>query len=322
MLRLTAFPLLMALAAPLLAQVSQDQPPVIKVEVNVVSVLCSVRDKHGAYVGNLTKDDFTIFEDGKPQTIRYFNRENDLALTIGLLVDVSGSQENLIGVERQAATQFFASVLGKKDMAFLISFGSESELLQDYTNSHRLLRDALDKLRVNAAVTGLQPGPVPTISQPRGTVLFDAVYLATTDRLKGEVGRKAIVLITDGVDQGSRLKLQDAMMAAQKADTVIYSIYYVDPSAYRSRGSWGFAPSDSDLKKMSEETGGRLFRAGRRTSLDDIFRQLQEELRNQYAIGYTPANEAKDGRFRKIEIRMRNNEYKVQARKGYFALTP
>jgi VWFA-related protein len=322
MLRFTVFPLLLALAAFAPAQVPEDQAPTIKVDVDIVNVLCSVRDKRGAYVANLTKDDFAVFEDGKPQTIRYFNREKDLALTLGLLVDVSGSQENLIGVERQAATQFFAAVLGKKDMAFLISFGSEAELLQDYTNSHRLLRDALDKLRVNAAVAGLHPGPVPTMSKPRGTVLFDAVYLATTDRLKGEVGRKAVVLITDGVDMGSRLTLQDAMTAAQKADAVIYSIYYVDPSAYGSRGSWGYAPSDSDLKKMSEETGGRLFRTGRKTSLDDIFRQLQEELRNQYSIGYTPTNEAKDGKFRKIEIRMREKDWKVQARKGYFAVTP
>ena len=222
MMRFAAFPLFLTLMVPLVAQVPDDQAPVIKVDVDVVNVLCSVRDKHGAYIANLTKDDFTIFEDGKPQTVRYFNREKDLALTIGLLVDVSRSQENLIGVERQAATQFFASVLGKKDMAFLISFGAEAELLQDYTNSHRLLRDALDKLRVNAPVTGIQPGPVPTISKPRGTVLFDAVYLATTDRLKGEVGRKAVVLITDGVDQGSRLTLQDAMAAAQKADAVVY----------------------------------------------------------------------------------------------------
>ena len=322
MLRFAAFPLLLTLLVPLAAQVPDEQAPVIKVDVNIVNVLCSVRDKHGAYVANLIKDDFAIFEDGKPQTIRYFNRENDLALTIGLLVDVSGSQERLIGVEREAAIQFFAAVLGKKDMAFLISFGSEAELLQDYTNSHRLMRDALDKLRVNAAVTGLHPGPVPTISQPRGTVLFDAVYLATTDRLKGEVGRKAVVLITDGVDQGSRLKLQDALMAAQKADTVIYSIYYVDPSAYGSRGSWGFGPSDSDLRKMSEDTGGRLFRTGRRNSLDEAFRQLQEELRNQYAIGYTPLSEAKNSGFRKIEIRMRDKEWKVQARKGYFPVTP
>ncbi|MEN6603400.1 MAG: VWA domain-containing protein [Bryobacteraceae bacterium] len=322
MMRITAFPLSMILMIPMAAQVPDDQAPIIKVDVDVVNILCSVRDKHGAYIPNLTKDDFTIFEDGKPQTVRYFNREKDLALTIGLLVDVSRSQENLIGVERQAAAQFFASVLGKKDMAFLISFGAEAELLQDYTNSHRLLRDALDQLRVNAPATGLQPGPVPTIYKPRGTVLFDAVYLATTDRLKGEVGRKAVVLITDGVDQGSRLTLQNAMSAAQKADTVIYSIYYVDPSEYGGRGSWGYTPSDSDLRKMSEETGGRLFRASRKTPLEDIFRQLQEELRNQYAIGYTPANPEKDGKFRKIEIRMHDKEWKVQARKGYFAVKP
>jgi len=322
MLRPSACLCLLVCLAQLTAQAPGNQEPLIKVDVDLVNVLCSVRDKHGAYVANLTKDDFAIFEDGKPQTIRYFNREKDLALTVGLLVDVSRSQENLIEVERRAAAQFFSSVLGKKDMAFLISFGSEAELLQDFTNSQRLLRQALDKLHVNAAVAGLQPGPVPTMSKPRGTVLFDAVYLASAERLQGEVGRKAVVLITDGVDQGSRVRLEDAIRAAQKADAVIYSIYYVDPSAYGPRGGWGFTPSDADLKKMSEETGGRLFRIGRKTSLEDAFRQLQEELRNQYAIGYTPTNPAHDGRYRKIEIRMREKDWKVQARKGYFAATP
>src|SRR5262249_48767296 len=150
--------------------------------------------------------DFVLLEDGKPQTIKYFTKETDLPLTIGLLIDISGSQARLIEDERRAAYQFLSQVLRKKDMAFLISFGPEAELLQDFTNSPKLLQSALDGLHVESQGGGLHPGPVPTASTPRGTVLFDAVYLAATEKLKREVGRKAMVLITDGVDQGSRLK--------------------------------------------------------------------------------------------------------------------
>src|SRR2546422_4390891 len=202
----------------------EDAAPTIQVEVNLVNILASVRDKHGALIPGLSKDDFVLTEDGRTQEIKYFARETDLPLTIGLLVDVSGSQRNLIDIERQAAYQFFSSVLRKKDMAFLISFGEEAELLQDFTGSPRLLQAGLERLRVNSGATGIHPGPVPTISQPRGTVLYDAVYLASTDRLAREVGRKAIVLITDGVGQGSRLKLEEAVRASERSDAVIYSI--------------------------------------------------------------------------------------------------
>jgi VWFA-related protein len=308
-----------------LAQPAPEQPPTIKVEVDIVNIFCSVRDKRGGFVSNLTKDDFTVFEDGKQQTVKYFTRETDLPLTLGMMVDVSGSQERLIDTERNAAGQFFSQVLRKKDMAFLISFGAEAELLQDLTNSPRLLRSALDQLRLNAGATGIGPGPVPTISQPRGTILFDAVYLAANEKLRGEVGRKGMVLITDGIDQGSRVKISEALGAAQRADAIIYSIYYVDPGAYQRGGGgiWiGGAPSNSDLKRMSEETGGHLFRVDRKHTLQDIFKELQEELRSQYAIGYTPGNANKDGGFRRLEIRVRDKDMKVQARKGYFAIKP
>src|SRR5687767_6966891 len=215
---------------------AEDEPLSIKVDVDVVNILCSVRDKKGAIIGNLTKEDFTLFEDGKPQQIKYFTRETDLPLTIGLLVDVSGSQARLIEEERRAAFEFFSQVLRKKDMAFLISFGSEAELLQDFTNSPKLLQHALQELKVNSGVGGLHPGPVPTASQPRGTVLFDAVYLAASDRLQKEVGRKAMVVLTDGVDQGSSMRREGAIEAAHRADAIIYSIYYVDAMAY---GGWG-----------------------------------------------------------------------------------
>jgi len=301
---------------------AEDLPPPISVEVDVVNILASVHDKHGGLIGNLAKDDFSILEDGKPQTIKYFTRETDVPLTIGLLVDVSGSQRNLIDIERQAAHQFFSRVLRKKDEAFLISFGEESELLQDYTNSARLLQDGLAQLRVSSGVSGIHPGPVPTMSQPRGTVLYDAVYLAANEKLRPEVGRKIIVLITDGVDQGSKLSIKDAIEASQKADTVIYSIDYSDPSAYGG-GMMVFGHvSDSALRQMSDETGGRVFKVDRKHTLDDVFQQLQDEMRSQYAIGYTPTNPNKDGGFRKLDVRVGDKNLKVQARKGYYAIKP
>jgi len=317
-LKLIALAVLTALGSP--PQQPREEPATIKVEVDVVNILCAVRDKNGRLVSNLEKDDFIVKEEDQPQDIRYFARQTDLPLTMGLLVDVSRSQENLIEIERRTASQFFSQVLRKKDLAFLISFGSEVELLQDLTGSTTLLRDGLDRLEVRGSVGGIGPGPVPTAHQPRGTVLFDAVYLAATEKLKQEVGRKAIVLITDGVDVGSRLKLKDALEAAQKADTIIYSIYYVDSGAYYRGGGWGFSVSDSDLKKMSEETGGRLFRVSKKNTLDEIFREIQEEMRSQYSIGYTPTNSEKDGGYRRVEISPKQKGLKVQARKGYYAL--
>jgi VWFA-related protein len=304
--------------APLAAQ---DEP--IKVDVNVVNVLASVHDKKGALINSLQKDDFQLLEDGQQQTIKYFTKETDLPLTIGMLVDVSGSQANLIDIERRAASEFFRAVLRKKDVAFLISFGADSELLQDITGSPRLLQEGLDRLRLNAGVSYGGGGPVPTANTPRGTVLFDAVSLAATDRLQKEVGRKVIVLITDGGDQGSTFTIKRAIEDAQKSDAVIYSIYYVDPSAYMGRRggfSFGDAGCESCLKQMSEETGGRVFKVDRGHSLQDAFRQLQDEMRSQYAIGWTPVSDRKDGAYHKLEIKVADKNFKVQARKGYYAI--
>jgi VWFA-related protein len=295
----------------------QEELPTIKVDVNLVNVMFTVRNKSNGLISTLTKDDFTVYEDGKAQTTKYFTRETNLPLTIGLLVDVSGSQETLIPQEKNAAGQFFDQVLRPKDMAFLISFGADAELLQDATSSPKLLKRGLEGLRLSTSVGGLHPGPVPTSSKPKGTIMYDAVYLAANEKLKNEVGRKAIVLITDGMDYGSSYKLKDAIEMAHRADTIIYSIYYVDQRAYYGRGFGG--ASDGDLKKMSEETGGRLFHVGRSNTLEDIFRQIQEEMRSQYALAYSPTNEARDGSFRKLEIRPNDKTMKVQARKGYYA---
>ena len=220
---------------------AQDQTPTLKVDVDVVSILATVRDKKNALIPNLQKDDFTVLEDGKPQTIKYFTKETDLPLTIGLLVDVSGSQDNLIDIERRAATQFFTQVLRKKDEAFLISFGEESRAAaglhgQSAPADRRpepVARQFRSRRHPSGSGAHHQPGRA-------GTVLYDAIYLAANEKLKGEVGRKVIVVITDGVDQGSRLTRSQAIEAAQKADAVIYSIDYEDP---RFHGMFGGRPA-------------------------------------------------------------------------------
>lgn len=296
----------------------QDLGEVLKVDVDVVSLYCTVHNKQNGLVGSLTKNDFDLAEDGKAQTIKYFSRETDIPLTMGLLIDVSGSQANMIDNERQAGSQFFSSVLKKKDVAFLISFGADSELLQDITGTPRLLQQGLGRLKLNTGYSGPTAGPVPTMNKQRGTVLYDAVYLAAHDMLATESGRKAIILITDGEDEGSKLSMKAAIEAAQKADSIIYSILYVDRRFY---GGFNMGYSgESVLKQMSEETGGRLFTVGGKNTLDSIFEQIQEEMRSQYLIGYTPTNTNKDGSFRKIDLKTHDKDQKVQVRKGYYAM--
>ncbi|SRR5579871_105360 len=299
------------------SQKPEEAPAPIQVEVNLVNILATVHNKGGGLVGNLNKEDFSLSEDGQTQTIKYFTRETDLPLTIGLLVDVSASQRNLIDIERDAAYQFFSQVLRKKDLAFLISFGEDAELLQDFTGSPRLLQSGLKNLQVNSGVQGIHPGPVPTVGQPRGTILYDAVYLACNDQMTHQVGRKAVVLITDGMDEGSRLKIDEAIRAAQRSDTVIYSIYYVDRAAY-GFGYFG-GVTDAYLKRMSDETGGRVFKVDRKNTLPEVFKELQDEMRSQYAITYAPTNDKRDGSFRRIDLRVSDKNLKVQCRKGYYA---
>ena len=307
------------------SQQDQSSVPTLSVNVDLVNVLFAVRAKKGgALIPNLTKDDFTIYEDGKQQTIKQFSRETDLPLTLGLLIDISASQENLIGIEQNAASQFFSSVIRPKDEAFLISFGHTTDLLQDYTNSPRLLRSALNGLQGDSGGVVFSgpagnPGAIPQTGPPKGTLLYDAIYLASNEKLKSEVGRKAIVLITDGDDQGSYYKIGDAIESAQRANAIIYSIYYVDHMFYLRAGMLGGGGGESELRKMSDETGGHVFVVNKKHTLDDVFKELQDEMRNQYSIGYRPTNDKRDGTFRHIEIKTTNGDYKVQARSGYYA---
>ena len=295
-----------------------DDVTTISVDVQVVNVLATVRDKKGRIVSDLTRDDFIVEEDGKPQEIRYFARQADLPLTIGLLVDTSVSQERVIGPQKQAAAQFFDEVLRQdKDLAFLISFDVDIELLQDLTNSGKLLRTALQRLRVQGSRGGLHPGPVPQSRRPVGTALFDSVYLASQEVLKGQVGRKAVVLISDGNDYGSRVKREEAVEAALRADVVVYGIRYFDREFYFRAGASG-GGGGSTMNKFAKATGGNLFEVKKKMTLNAIFDQIQQELRNQYSIGYRSNQDPGTPGFRKIQVRAKRKDLKVQARAGYY----
>ena len=257
--------------------VSQDQAgsqeSTIKINVDLVNILFAVRAKKGGQlIPNLEKSDFKVYEDGKEQKIQHFSRETDLPLTLGLLIDISASQESLVDIEREAAASFFSSVVRKKDEAFVISFGKRHESaagLHQFSATAECGIAGFAARRTNAddrggPIPNVNTGPVPTSGTPKGTLLFDATYLAANEKLKSEVGRKAIILITDGEDQGSYYKIHDAIEAAQKADTIIYSIYYVDHGFYMQAGMMG-GGGKHDLRKMSEETGGHVFTVSRNT---------------------------------------------------------
>jgi VWFA-related protein len=298
--------------------VTQEPMTTLKVNVGLVNLYFNVKDHHGGLVGGLNKDDFQVFEDGKPQTIKRFEREADQPLTLGILIDTSVSQTRVLPMTREIGASFLRDVLRPKDMAFLISFDVNVDLLQDYTSSAHDLRVALDKTHINGGggfgggVPGIGQGPLPTGSIPRGTLLYDAIYLASNEKLRQEVGRKAIIILTDGEDQGSQMRIQDAIEAAQKSDVIVYVILEADRAYYPA--------GDSEMKKVCGETGGRVIDVGNNyDKLKRAFQQVSEELRTQYNIAYTPTNQKRDGTFRKIEIKVSNKDDKVQARKGYYA---
>ncbi|MCW5962918.1 MAG: VWA domain-containing protein [Bryobacterales bacterium] len=294
-----------------------DSGAIISMDVQVVNILASVRDRKGKFVSDLSKENFVLKEDGKPQEIRYFSAEANLPLTLGLIIDVSVSQENLIEEEKRSAQAFIEHVIDDNDLAFVITFGPDTRLEQDLTSSRRLLTKSLQNVQVRgAAYSPVTPGTNPN-SVPRGTVLFDAVYLAANEILRPTVGRKALVLITDGIDQGSKVDINAALREAQLSDVVVYSILHYDMGFY---GPFSLGTADYDLGKMARETGGTLFKPKRNQPLSEIFQAIQDELRNQYSIGYTPTNSNQDGSFRQIDLSTAQKGLKVQTRRGYYAV--
>ena len=291
----------------------QEQLPTFRSGVEVVNIFFTVR-KGKTLVANLKKEDFEVKEDGQPQKIKFFSAETDLPLTMGIMIDTSGSMAQVLPDEQELGSQFVRQTMTPKDLAFLINFDVNVELAQDMTSQPKDIARELNKTKINVGgaaggIPGIGQGPVP-IHRPRGTALFDAVYLASTDKLANEVGRKALIILTDGEDQGSRSNLADAIEAAQKADAMCYVILVWDPR----QGS-----NSHDMEKLSEETGGRVIEVGSNPQkMRDAFNRISEELRSQYSIGYSPTSTAKDGKFHRVEIK--TSAGKVQARSGYYSL--
>ncbi|MGA2375956.1 MAG: VWA domain-containing protein [Candidatus Sulfotelmatobacter sp.] len=301
-----------------------DQGPAgtVKVNVNVVGLFFNVKDKHGALIPNLTKNDFDVLEDGKPQTIKYFAAESNLPLTLGILIDSSGSQLRVLDMEKEVGGAFLRQILTDKDEAYVIDFNVDASLVQDYTRDVHRLQAALNKVKINTGFTtgpipGAGGGPVPTApGSQKGTVLYDAVYLSAHDMLAKEVGRKAMILLTDGEDEGSQLKIKDAIEAAERADAIVYVLLCADRGFYIGMGGYS---GEGEMRKLTEATGGRVINVGNKfDKLKEAFDQIAAELRSQYNLGYTSTNTVLDGSYRKLEVKSKQN-YKVQCRAGYYA---
>jgi len=288
----------------------------LKINVNLVNLYFSVRD-HDGFITNLRKDDCSIAEDKVPQTIKNFTQEKNLPLTIGILLDTSGSQMNVLSLEKESGATFLRDVLTPKDEAFLISFDINVNLLADYTNRASEIKRAMEKAQIN---TGAGTGSITGNGDPRGTLLFDAVYLAANEKLRQEAGRKILVLLTDGGDQGSQETLKTATEAAQKANAIIYVILLADRQFYGGGGSFNIGDMGArDMERLASDTGGRVINLGHNgQKLEDAFNQIQDELRTQYLASYTPTNAKADGTYRKLSVACQKGQ-KVQSRVGYYA---
>ncbi len=347
---------------------AQDTAPTVAVDVKVVTLPVTVRDKHGKIVRDLTKDDFTLQEDGRPQTIKYFSQETNLPLTLGLLVDTSRSQTSVLESERTASRSFFDQMLAQeKDKAFLIHFDHEVELLQDLTSSRQQLQAALDLLKTPSnserSNDPNDPSNSPSGSDSHhrsgGTQLYDAVFLASNELMKKQQGRKAFVILSDGVDRGSKTYLESAIESAQRADTVVYSIYFAEPHRAegeqpgrgmgRGGGGWpgggggwpgggGGYPGGGGgrgggqrhpeeprtdgkkiLQRISKETGGRFFEASKKETVEEIYSSIVEELRTQYSMGYTPDKDSSASGYHHVQLAVKKKDLTVQTRDGYYA---
>ncbi len=284
--------------ASLMAAQAQIPQTTIRAEVPLVNIIFSALEGNDRPVPGLTADDFLVFEDKRPQKIEYFSQlteGSDIPLTIALLIDTSGSVRTKLDNEKETAAEFLRSILRKsKDEALIIQFDSEVRLVQDFTD---------DAERLVRVLNSLEAG--------NSTSLYDAIYLAVDEKLKGEVGRKVIVVITDGDDTASKLKKEDAIDAAQRNDVLIYGI------GVRSRE---FGANFGVLKRFAEETGGGFFSPqARMTEIQAAFKAIGEELKGQYSLAYTPENRVSDGSFRAVEIRCKLKRIRVRARRGYFA---
>jgi VWFA-related protein len=290
----------------------QGQQP-LQVQTTIVNVFATVRDKHHGIISDLTKDDFKVFEDGVEQKVAFFSKEVNMPITLGLLIDTSASMDRMIGAEQDAASRFLREVMRPKDEAMVMTFDFDVDLLSDFTQDTSTLASAIRRARVNSVGGGgvVTPGTIPQ-GATGGTDLYDAIYLACHDQLATEAGRKGVIVLTDAEDTGSKLRLQDAVEAAQRSDAVIHVLLIVDRMATSGVGG-------SVARKMAEDTGGRVIDVHNEASLEKAFDEISQELRSQYVLGYYPTNIKRDGTFRKLRVDVMRPDMKILARKGYYA---
>jgi VWFA-related protein len=284
----------------------------LKVESKLVQAFVTVRDKHNEVMDNLTKDDFKIFEDGVEQKITYFGKESDMPITLAMLMDTSGSMYNIMDAEKEAASDFVRAIMRKKDEAVVISFDTDADLLADFTEDPATLTRAIHRAEVRVSAAGIGGTPGTVNSNGGGTNLFDAIYLACHDELSTEAGRKAIIVLSDAEDNGSKMSIDEAVESAQRADAVIHVLLISDPSASEGFGT-GIA------LQLARETGGRVIGVHNDKTLNKAFTEISEELRSQYVLGYTSSNAATDGTYRKIKVTANVPDAKILSRKGYYA---
>src|SRR5579863_5297536 len=297
-------------AASLLLRASKtgaQEEPTFSSDVQVVNLLATVRNKKNEILRDLGKDDFQVLENGRPQNIRYFTRESDLPLTIGLMVDTSMSQVRVLDAERGASLRFLDEVLREnKDHVFIMQFDLTVQTRQPLTASRRELNEALAFV------------DTPTRNQLRsqyggGTLLYDSIVDASQDIMKKQQGRKALIVLSDGGENGSDATLSDAIEAAQRAETLIYTILFSD-------GSYGSNPGI--MQRLAKETGGGYFEVSKKLSIDQVFALIQEDLRSQYSIGFVSDRPAPVSEFRKIQLTLKKPGLVVQSRDRYWAGPP
>ena len=311
-------------------EIPQDSDEVIKVETNLTNIFFTAADKNKRFVSDLKAEDILVLEDGQPQQIFTFQQNIDLPLSLAILIDTSASEERTLPDEKVAARAFLENVLrANKDEAAILSFTGETTLEQGFSGNLDRLRRAIERVEFvppsgyvggGVVVNGTPPISGTNQSLAGSTAIWDAIW-ATSEELLGtsaEHTRRAIILLTDGVDTSSRLKMHEAIERAQKADALIYAIGIGD--------RYTFNVNEGDLRKIAEKTGGRAYFPRHERDLHDAFTQIQRDLREQYLVAYSPSNKARDGSFRKIEIQVvnpdqRQRDLKLNYRSGYFAKT-
>jgi VWFA-related protein len=300
-LLLSALPLLRA-----------QEDTTIRVDVKVVNILASVRTKKGEIIRNLGQEDFAVSENGRPQKLRYFSRETDLPLTIGLMVDTSMSQQKVLIAERGACRRFLDQVLrNDKDQVFIMQFDMSVKTAQILTSSRQKLDEALAYVDTPTRQQLMQ-------QIGGGTLLYDAMSMGANDVMSKVTGRKALIVLSDGVDTGSHLAIADSIEAAQRNDTIVYSVYFTDPNAYGIFG--GMGPNGrAVLQRMAHETGGGFFEVSKKLSIEQVFDQIQDELRSQYNLGYVSDVPVEISEFRKLQLTVKQKGLVVQARDRYWA---